>query len=152
MPVSSAACRTVHTCALSAAETQLLSELISARATPPNRRLRALASGGHVAALNAPIVQFGVRDFRLRGLPAGTCFGGSAAPVVGETSHGREVPGGWATDPAVVRRLVGHEHADLQRGLRGCRERVGKCADVPELAEAHTQRRGTGVDGEPREA
>jgi hypothetical protein len=117
-----------------------------------DRRLRALASGGHVAALNAPIVQFGVRDFRLRGLPAGTCFGGSAAPVVGETSHGREVPGGWATDPAVVRRLVGHEHADLQRGLRGCRERVGKCADVPELAEAHTQRRGTGVDGEPREA
>lgn len=121
-------------------------------ATCPYRRLRALASGGHVAALNAPIVQFGVRDFRLRGLPAGTCFGGSAAPVVGETSHGREVPGGWATDPAVVRRLVGHEHADLQRGLRGCRERVGKCADVPELAEAHTQRRGTGVDGEPREA
>lgn len=58
--------------------------------------------------------------------------------------------GRWATDPAVVRRLVGHEHADLQRGLRGCRERVGKCADVPELAEAHTQRRGTG--GEPREA
>jgi hypothetical protein len=71
----------------------------------PDRRLRALASGGHVAALDAPIVQFGVWDFRLRGLPAGTCFGCSAAPVVGETSHGREVPGGWATDPAVVRRL-----------------------------------------------
>jgi len=48
--------------------------------------------------------------------------------------------------------LVVHERADLQRGLRGCRERVGKCADVPELAEAHTQRRGSGVDGEPREA
>ena len=29
----------------------------------PERRLRALVSGGLVAALNAPIVQFGVGDF-----------------------------------------------------------------------------------------
>jgi hypothetical protein len=65
--------------------------------------LRALASGGLVAALEVPIVQFGVHDFVFGDLPAGARFGGSVVAVVGGTSARSGIGGRWAADPAVVR-------------------------------------------------